>query len=79
MKSFLQKFSKIITETEKKFEQNTQRLLKFNHLLYEYENLSLVTYSPYIDSSQPHPEQHKIYLQNGPKTSFSQDTPTGRE
>ena len=57
MKSFLQKFSKIIAETEKKFEQNTQRQLKFNHLLYEYENLSLLTYSPYLDNKKCQTDQ----------------------
>lgn len=37
MRTFLQKFIKIIAETEKKFDLNSKRLQKYNLLLYEYE------------------------------------------
>jgi hypothetical protein len=54
MKAFLSKFLKIIQDTATKFEQNTARQLKFNHLLYEYEQLSIQTYSPHSQAEQLH-------------------------
>jgi len=46
MKDFLKKFVKVITECEKKFSLNSQRIADLNRLLYEYEHLSFETYSP---------------------------------
>ena len=50
MKNFLTKFIKILFETEKRFDQNSKRMQKFNELLYEYENLSIKTYSPHVNT-----------------------------
>lgn len=46
MKVFLNKFIKVIAEAEKKFDLNSKRMQDLNKLLYEYENISLESYSP---------------------------------
>lgn len=49
MQSFLQKFIEYVNTMAKKFEENNTKLASLNKFLYEYEELSVQTYSPKIN------------------------------
>lgn len=51
MKTFLQRFIKVISDSERKHDLNSKRMQDLNALLYEYEKLSLTAYSPARQSS----------------------------
>ena len=46
MKNYLDKFMRVIVESEKKFDISSKNNKILNKLLYEYETLSLETYAP---------------------------------
>ena len=46
MKNYLDKFMRVIVESEKKFDISSKNNKILNKLLYEYEVLSLETYAP---------------------------------
>lgn len=49
MQSFLNKFIEIITENEKRYDLNRQRIESLNKFLYEYERQSVESYSPSVN------------------------------
>jgi hypothetical protein len=59
MQVFLGKFIEIITENEKKFDQNRQRINNLNKLLYEYEIQSVESYSPSMNQYLGQNSQNK--------------------
>lgn len=45
MRKLLDKFIVMISEAEKKFELNIKRMRELNKMIYEYENLSVESYT----------------------------------